>query len=52
VPAQVPARKARAGTRTQNGRHSTRIAYDNTRERLHNFRLPDLDRGLGLFFGK
>jgi hypothetical protein len=25
---------AGAGTRTQNGRHSTRIAYDNTRERL------------------
>jgi hypothetical protein len=38
VPAQVPARKARAGTRTQNGRHLTRIAYDNTRERLR-FRL-------------
>jgi hypothetical protein len=34
VPARAPARKARAGTRTQNGRHSTRIAYDNTRERL------------------
>jgi hypothetical protein len=34
VPAQVPARKARAGTRTQNGWHLTRIAYDNTRERL------------------
>jgi hypothetical protein len=34
VPARAPARKARAGTRTQNGRYSTRIAYDNTRERL------------------
>jgi hypothetical protein len=34
VPARAPARKARAGTRTQNGRHSARIAYDNTRERL------------------
>jgi hypothetical protein len=34
VPARAPARKARAGTRTQNGRHLTRIAYDNTRERL------------------
>jgi hypothetical protein len=33
-PARAPARKARAGTRTQYGRHSTRIAYDNSREQL------------------